>query len=77
MQDPECGWLPRLVAIIAVSYALSPLDLIPDFIPVLGGLDGRQCTTLWVFGRALKVAVQWAVPAVACGLHPKATCCRC
>lgn len=34
--DPRTGWLPRLAAL---AYALSPLDLIPDFIPVLGFLD--------------------------------------
>ncbi len=37
--DPRTGWLPRLVAITALAYALSPLDIIPDFIPVLGFLD--------------------------------------
>lgn len=38
-QDPRVGWLPRLVALLALGYALSPLDLIPDFIPVLGLVD--------------------------------------
>ena len=33
------GLLPRLLAFLAIAYALSPLDLIPDFIPVLGLLD--------------------------------------
>ncbi|GHU30404.1 hypothetical protein FACS1894172_03630 [Spirochaetia bacterium] len=31
--------LAKLIIIIAISYALSPIDLIPDFIPVLGYLD--------------------------------------
>ncbi len=38
-RHPETPWLPRWVAIFVVAYALSPIDLIPDFIPVLGYLD--------------------------------------
>jgi uncharacterized membrane protein YkvA (DUF1232 family) len=39
VQDPQVGLLPRTVAAIALAYALSPLDLIPDFIPILGLVD--------------------------------------
>ncbi len=39
LEDPEVGWLPRAVGILAISYALSPVDLIPDFIPILGLID--------------------------------------
>ncbi|ANH69803.1 YkvA family protein [Mitsuaria sp. 7] len=38
-RDPEAPWLARFVAIAVAAYALSPIDLIPDFIPVLGLLD--------------------------------------
>ena len=38
-QDPSVGWAPRVIAAFVLAYALSPLDLIPDFIPVLGILD--------------------------------------
>jgi uncharacterized membrane protein YkvA (DUF1232 family) len=38
-QHPETPWLPKWVSIFVVAYALSPIDLIPDFIPVLGYLD--------------------------------------
>jgi uncharacterized membrane protein YkvA (DUF1232 family) len=38
-QHPETPWLPKWIAIFVVAYALSPIDLIPDFIPVLGYLD--------------------------------------
>lgn len=36
---PEVGVLPKLIIAIALGYALSPIDLIPDFIPVIGLLD--------------------------------------
>jgi uncharacterized membrane protein YkvA (DUF1232 family) len=39
LKHPRLPWAARLVIIIAVGYALSPIDLIPDFIPVLGLLD--------------------------------------
>lgn len=38
-RDPATPLLPKLLAIITVAYALSPIDLIPDFIPVIGYLD--------------------------------------
>ena len=36
---PDMPWLPKLLALLVVGYFLSPIDLIPDFIPVLGYLD--------------------------------------
>ena len=38
-QDKECPLASQVIAAIAVGYALSPIDLIPDFIPVLGIID--------------------------------------
>lgn len=38
-RHPQTPWVPKWIAIIVVAYALSPIDLIPDFIPVLGYLD--------------------------------------
>ncbi len=38
-RNPETPWLARLLVVCVVAYALSPIDLIPDFIPVLGYLD--------------------------------------
>ena len=38
-KDPRTPWYAKLLAAIIVAYALSPIDLIPDFIPVLGYLD--------------------------------------
>ena len=37
--DPRVPWYAKLVATAVAAYALSPIDLIPDFIPVLGYLD--------------------------------------
>ena len=38
-RDPRVPWYARLVAGLIVAYAFSPLDLIPDPIPILGYLD--------------------------------------
>jgi uncharacterized membrane protein YkvA (DUF1232 family) len=38
-RDPRVPWYAKVVAVCVVGYALSPIDLIPDFIPVLGYLD--------------------------------------
>jgi uncharacterized membrane protein YkvA (DUF1232 family) len=37
--DPRVKALPRILMAVTLAYALSPVDLIPDFIPVLGYLD--------------------------------------
>ena len=39
LKNPETPRLAKLIAFVAVTYALSPIDLIPDFIPILGYLD--------------------------------------
>lgn len=39
MGDKRVPWYAKAVAFFVVAYALSPIDLIPDFIPVLGYLD--------------------------------------
>ena len=38
-RDPRVPWYAKAVAGAVAAYALSPIDLIPDFIPVLGYLD--------------------------------------
>jgi len=38
-RDPRVPWYAKCVAVLVVAYALSPIDLIPDFIPVIGYLD--------------------------------------
>ena len=38
-RDPRVPWYAKAIAAAVVAYSLSPIDLIPDFIPVLGYLD--------------------------------------
>ena len=38
-RDPRVPWYAKALAMAVAAYALSPIDLIPDFIPVLGYLD--------------------------------------
>src|SRR5262249_2634369 len=38
-RDPRVPWYAKLLAMAVAGYALSPIDLIPDFIPVVGYLD--------------------------------------
>lgn len=38
-KHPKTPWYSKALALFVVGYALSPIDLIPDFVPVLGSLD--------------------------------------
>lgn len=38
-RDPRVPWYAKVLASVVAAYALSPIDLIPDFIPILGYLD--------------------------------------
>jgi uncharacterized membrane protein YkvA (DUF1232 family) len=38
-RHPDTPLLAKVICVVVVAYALSPIDLIPDFIPVLGYLD--------------------------------------
>ena len=38
-RDPRTPWYAKALAVCVAGYALSPIDLIPDFIPLLGYLD--------------------------------------
>lgn len=39
LRDPETPWYAKACGIVVIAYAVSPLDVIPDFIPVIGLLD--------------------------------------
>ena len=38
-RDPRVPWYAKAVAACVAGYALSPIDLLPDFVPILGYLD--------------------------------------
>lgn len=58
-RDPRTPWYAKLLAGAVVAYALSPIDLIPDFIPVLGYLDELLLLPLgiWLALRLVPAAV--------------------
>ena len=58
-RDPRTPWYAKIIAGAIVAYALSPIDLIPDFIPVLGYLDELLLLPLgiWLALRLVPAAV--------------------
>ena len=48
-RDPRTPWYAKVVAAAVAAYALSPIDLIPDFIPVIGYLDDLIIVPLGIF----------------------------
>ena len=54
-RDPRTPWHARAFGLLVAAYALSPIDLIPDFIPVLGLLDDAILIPagVWLFARML------------------------
>lgn len=53
-RDPRVLWYAKALAAVVVAYAFSPIDLIPDFIPVLGYLDDLVLVPLGIYA-ALKL----------------------
>jgi uncharacterized membrane protein YkvA (DUF1232 family) len=58
-KDPRVPWYAKLFTICVVAYAFSPIDLIPDFIPVIGYLDD-----LIIVPLGIKMAIKMIPPAV-------------
>ncbi len=58
-RDPRVPWYAKAVALAVAAYALSPIDLIPDFVPVLGYLDDLIIVPLGIL-----LAVRLIPPAI-------------
>ena len=58
-RDPRVPWTAKALCALAAGYALSPIDLIPDFIPILGLLDELVLLplALWAAARLIPPAV--------------------
>jgi uncharacterized membrane protein YkvA (DUF1232 family) len=58
-RDPRVPWYARIFAACVVAYAFSPIDLIPDPIPILGYLDDLMLVPLgvWLARRMIPPAV--------------------
>jgi uncharacterized membrane protein YkvA (DUF1232 family) len=54
-RDPRVPWYAKALALCVAGYALSPIDLIPDFIPVLGYLDDVVIVPLGILAVVRKV----------------------
>ncbi|WP_129793041.1 YkvA family protein [Sphingosinicella sp. CPCC 101087] len=54
-RDPRTPWHARAFGLLIAAYALSPIDLIPDFIPVLGLVDDAILIPagIWLFVKML------------------------
>ncbi len=57
-RDPRVPWYAKGLIALIVAYAFSPIDLIPDFIPVLGYLDDLVIIPLGVFLAIRMIPVQ-------------------
>ncbi|WP_296679162.1 DUF1232 domain-containing protein [Novosphingobium sp.] len=66
-RDPRVAWYAKALAGAVAAYAFSPVDLIPDFIPVLGYLDD-----LLIVPAGIWLAVRMIEPAVLADLRGKA-----
>ena len=66
-RDPRVPWYAKALALAVAAYALSPIDLIPDFIPVLGYLDDLIIVPLGI------LLVVRLIPAPTDGRIPRAS----
>lgn len=67
VRHPDVPWHAKAIAAATVAYALSPIDLIPDFVPVLGYLDDIVIVPLGIM-----LAVRLIPPATLAELRKQA-----
>jgi uncharacterized membrane protein YkvA (DUF1232 family) len=69
VHDPRTPILSKLLPWLVLAYALSPLDLIPDFIPVLGFVDDMLLLPLglWVSYKLIPAQVGGCFRRAVCG----------
>lgn len=76
-RDPRVPWLAKLLSFAVAGYAVSPIDLIPDFIPVLGLLDDLILVPLgvWLVLRMIPpdIVADLRVRAQAIAQRPRST----
>lgn len=58
-RDPRTPWYAKVIAIATAAYALNPIDLIPDFVPVLGYIDD-----LFIVPAGIMLALKLIPPSV-------------
>jgi uncharacterized membrane protein YkvA (DUF1232 family) len=75
--DPRVPWYAKAMAACVAGYALSPIDLIPDFIPVLGYLDDLLIVPagIWLVVRMIPspIMAELRVTAAAATSQPRST----
>ncbi len=73
-RDPRVPWYAKVLAVAVAAYALSPIDLIPDFIPVIGYLDDLVILPLgiWLVVSLIpdNVMVEYRAKAGEAARHP-------
>lgn len=74
-RDPRVPWYAKALAGAVAAYALSPIDLIPDFIPVLGYLDDLVIVPggIWLVVRLIPAPLMAELRAAAAKLAERPT----
>ena len=74
-RDPRIPWYVRILALAVAGYALSPIDLIPDFIPVIGYADDLIIVPLgiWLAVSLIpkEVMTEYRAKAIEAGQRPR------